>query len=69
MGAEAVLALMDATPETQACVVSLVGNHAVRVPLMECVNLTQKCTQAMADKNWELAVSLRGKGFMRNLET
>ena len=37
MGAEAVLALMDATPETPACVVSLDGNQTVRVPLMECV--------------------------------
>ena len=33
MGAEAVLALMDATPETPACVVSLDGNQTVRVPL------------------------------------
>lgn len=37
MGAEAVLALMDATPETPACVVSLDGNSTVRVPLLECV--------------------------------
>ena len=37
MGAEAVLALMDATPETPACVVSLDGNQTVRVPLVECV--------------------------------
>jgi len=37
MGAEAVLALMDAKPETPACVVSLDGNQTVRVPLMECV--------------------------------
>ena len=37
MGAEAVLALMDATPETPACVVSLDGNQTVRVPLMQCV--------------------------------
>jgi len=37
MGAEAVLALMDATPETPACVISLDGNQAVRVPLLECV--------------------------------
>ncbi len=41
MGAEAVLALMDATPETEACVVSLDGNAAVRVPLMACVEKTQ----------------------------
>lgn len=37
MGAEAVLALMEATPDTPACVVSLDGNQTVRVPLMECV--------------------------------
>ena len=37
MGAEAVLALMDATPETPACVISLDGNQSVRVPLMQCV--------------------------------
>ena len=41
MGAEAVLALMDATPTTPAAVVSLDGNAAVRVPLMACVEKTQ----------------------------
>lgn len=69
MGAEAVLALMDATPETEACVVSLVGNSSVRVPLMECVEKTKQVTVAMAEKNWDLAIQLRGKSFMRNLET
>jgi len=69
MGAEAVLALMDATPDTEACVVSLVGNSSVRIPLMECVEKTKAVTQAMAGKNWDLAVQLRGKSFMRNLET
>ena len=69
MGAEAVMALMDATPDTEACVVSLVGNSSVRVPLMQCVEKTKAVTQAMADKNWELAVQLRGKSFMRNLDT
>lgn len=39
MGVEAVVALMEATPETPACVVSLRGNHAVRLPLMECVQM------------------------------
>jgi hypothetical protein len=31
MGAEAVMALMEATPETEACVVSLDGNQAVSI--------------------------------------
>ena len=43
MGAEAVLALMDATPETPACVVSLDGNSTVRVPLLECVARVGTC--------------------------
>jgi len=68
MGVEAVLALMDATPTTPAVVVSLDGNTAVRVPLMECVEKTQAVTKAMNQKNWELAVQLRGKSFQRNLE-
>ncbi|KAI5640571.1 phosphofructokinase domain-containing protein [Phthorimaea operculella] len=37
MGAEAVMALMEATPETESCVVTLDGNQAVRLPLMERV--------------------------------
>merc|ERR1712226_181497 len=69
MGAEAVLALMDANPNTPSCVVSLDGNAAVRVPLMACVEKTQAVTKAMEAKNWELAVQLRGKSFQRNLET
>lgn len=69
MGAEAVMALMEASPDTEPCVVSLDGNQAVRLPLMECVRRTKAVAQAMADKNWELAVQLRGRSFARNLET
>lgn len=69
MGAEAVLALMDATPDSEACVVSLDGNSSVRVPLMECVRKTQAVSKAMEDRNWELAVQLRGRSFQRNLDT
>jgi hypothetical protein len=54
MGAEAVLALMDATPDTEACVVSLDGNAAVRVPLMACVEKTQ----AVAKVNFCFLISL-----------
>ncbi|KAL1123212.1 hypothetical protein AAG570_002299 [Ranatra chinensis] len=69
MGAEAVLALMEAQPGTEACVVTLEGNQAVRLPLMECVEKTKAVAKAMEDKKWELAVQLRGKSFQRNLET
>uniref|UniRef100_T1IV69 6-phosphofructokinase n=1 Tax=Strigamia maritima TaxID=126957 RepID=T1IV69_STRMM len=69
MGAEAVLALFEATPDTEPCVVSLDGNQAVRVPLMACVEKTQAVARAMVDKKWDLAVELRGRSFQRNLET
>lgn len=39
MGMEAVMALLEATPDTPACVVSLSGNQSVRLPLMECVQV------------------------------
>ena len=39
MGVEAVMALLEATPDTPACVVSLSGNQAIRLPLMECVQV------------------------------
>ena len=69
MGAEAVLALVEAKQDTEPCVVTLVGNVAVRVPLMACVEKTQAVTKAMAEKNWDLAIQLRGRSFTSNLET
>lgn len=69
MGAEAVMALVDATPESEPCVVTLRKNMAQRVPLMACVEKTQAVTKAMADKNWDLAIKLRGGSYLRNLET
>ena len=89
MGSEAVMALMDAAPDSDPIVVSLKvvyielrlgreglkievslkGNSAVRVDLMECVKKTQAVAQAMADRKWDLAVELRGKSFQNNLNT
>lgn len=69
MGAEAVMALFDATPESEACVISLAGNQAVRLPLMKCVQMTKNVGKCMKDKNWKDAVKLRGRSFERNLET
>uniref|UniRef100_A0A672JV25 ATP-dependent 6-phosphofructokinase n=1 Tax=Salarias fasciatus TaxID=181472 RepID=A0A672JV25_SALFA len=69
MGVEAVLALLEASPTTPACVVSLVGNQAVRLPLMECVQMTQEVQKAMDEKKFEDAVRLRGRSFEHNLST
>ncbi|VDK84040.1 unnamed protein product [Onchocerca ochengi] len=69
MGAEAVLALMEMTPESDPCVVSIDGNVIVRVPLMQCVQRTQAVKKAMDERDWESAVKLRGRSFQRNLQT
>ncbi|OWK56138.1 ATP-dependent 6-phosphofructokinase, platelet type [Lonchura striata] len=69
MGVEAVLALLEATPATPACVVSLSGNQAVRLPLMECVQMTQEVQKAMDEGRFLEAVKLRGRSFENNLNT
>ncbi|XP_040611504.1 ATP-dependent 6-phosphofructokinase, platelet type isoform X2 [Mesocricetus auratus] len=69
MGVEAVVALLEATPETPACVVSLRGNQAVRLPLMECVQMTQDVQKAMDERRFTEAVKLRGRSFEGNLKT
>uniref|UniRef100_A0A8C3AVN5 ATP-dependent 6-phosphofructokinase n=1 Tax=Cyclopterus lumpus TaxID=8103 RepID=A0A8C3AVN5_CYCLU len=63
MGVEAVLALLETTANTPACVVSLCGNQSVRLPLMECVQMTQEVQRAMDGKRFEEAVKLRGSNF------
>uniref|UniRef100_A0A8C8ZDI1 ATP-dependent 6-phosphofructokinase n=1 Tax=Prolemur simus TaxID=1328070 RepID=A0A8C8ZDI1_PROSS len=69
MGVAAVIALLEATPETPACVVSLSGNHTVRLPLMECVQMTQDVQKAMDEGRFKDAVRLRGRSFEGNLNT
>ncbi|XP_029313195.1 ATP-dependent 6-phosphofructokinase, platelet type isoform X5 [Cottoperca gobio] len=69
MGVEAVLALLETTANTPACVVSLCGNQSVRLPLMECVQMTQEVQRAMDGKRFEEAVKLRGRSFENNLKT
>uniref|UniRef100_A0A8B9H3L1 6-phosphofructokinase type A n=1 Tax=Astyanax mexicanus TaxID=7994 RepID=A0A8B9H3L1_ASTMX len=69
MGVEAVMALLEATPDTPACVVSLSGNQAVRLPLMECVQVTKDVTVAMKEGRYDDAVKLRGRSFENNWNT
>uniref|UniRef100_A0A452R8I2 6-phosphofructokinase type A n=1 Tax=Ursus americanus TaxID=9643 RepID=A0A452R8I2_URSAM len=63
MGVEAVMALLEGTPDTPACVVSLSGNQAVRLPLMECVQVVTKLQAP-----WLLAVG-SGLETPRSLST
>ncbi|KAI4885099.1 hypothetical protein NFI96_015744 [Prochilodus magdalenae] len=69
LGVEAVVALLEATPDTPACVIGLSGNQAMRLPLMECVNMTKEVQKAMNEKRFEEAIQLRGKSFENNWNT
>jgi len=66
MGAEAAISLLEATPETPACVISLDGNNAVRLPLMECVNKTRQVQAALDSGDFTAAANLRGRTFLGN---
>uniref|UniRef100_A0A8C7KQV6 Phosphofructokinase, liver type n=1 Tax=Oncorhynchus kisutch TaxID=8019 RepID=A0A8C7KQV6_ONCKI len=61
VGVEAVVALLEATPETPACVIGLSGNQAVRLPLVECVQMTKEVQKAMNEKRFDEAIQLRGR--------
>lgn len=69
MGAEAVLTLLDPNAQNTPLVISLEGNQIIRLPLMDCVRLTQSVNKALTDKDWNLALKLRGQSFQHNLET
>uniref|UniRef100_A0A4W4HDC6 ATP-dependent 6-phosphofructokinase n=1 Tax=Electrophorus electricus TaxID=8005 RepID=A0A4W4HDC6_ELEEL len=69
LGVEAVVALLEATPETSACVIGLSGNQAMRLPLMECVNMTKEVQKAMNEGRFDEAIQLRGKSFENNWNT
>ncbi|KAF7653428.1 hypothetical protein LDENG_00083040 [Lucifuga dentata] len=66
LGVEAVVALMEASPDTPACVIGLSGNQAVRLPLVECVEMTKLVQTAMNEKRFDEAVKLRGGSFENN---
>ncbi|XP_063070414.1 ATP-dependent 6-phosphofructokinase, liver type-like [Engraulis encrasicolus] len=66
LGVEAVVALMEATPDTPACVIGLSGNQATRLPLMECVEMTKEVQKAMNEKRFNETIQLRGKSFENN---
>lgn len=69
MGSEAVIALMNAKPESEPVVIAINGNQTCHVPLMGAVERTKAVAAAMAAKDFKRATELRGASFQRNLET
>lgn len=62
-GADAVNAVLEATPETPSPVICIVENQIVRRPLLEAVAQTQQVAKAIEQKDFAQAMSLRDAEF------
>jgi 6-phosphofructokinase 1 len=62
-GAEAVNAVLEATPETESPVITIIENKICRKPLVEAVRLTQLVPAAIAAKDFKQAMELRDAEF------
>ncbi|EOD52939.1 6-phosphofructokinase [Neofusicoccum parvum] len=62
-GAEAVNAVLDATPETPSPVICILENKIVRRPLMEAVKQTHEVAAAIKAKDFDRAMGLRDVEF------
>ncbi|KAG6006442.1 hypothetical protein E4U21_007060 [Claviceps maximensis] len=62
-GVEAVKAVLEATPETETCFIAMNENKIVRKPLMKAVQETKKVAEAVDNKEFDKAMSLRDTEF------
>ncbi|KAI0359832.1 6-phosphofructokinase [Trametes cingulata] len=67
-GVEAVEALLEATPETPSYMIGVRENKITRVPLMEAVKMTRQVAEAISQKDFQKAMSLRDPEFCESLE-
>ncbi|GJJ08561.1 hypothetical protein Clacol_002780 [Clathrus columnatus] len=66
-GVEAVNALLEATPSTPSYMIGMRENKIIRIPLVEAVNMTRAVAQAINEKDFEKAMSLRDPEFIEIL--
>ncbi|MBN8634117.1 MAG: 6-phosphofructokinase [Anaerolineae bacterium] len=69
MGAAAVDAVLNATPETEPQLIGLRNNRIVQAPLMKCVEQTRAVAAAIAAHDYEKAMELRGTSFKQTYNT
>ncbi|KAF8575190.1 phosphofructokinase, partial [Ramaria rubella] len=66
-GVEAVHTLLEATPEKPSYMIGMNENKITRIPLMDAVKMTREVAQAIHDKDFEKAMSLRDPEFVEVL--
>jgi len=63
VGHAAVEELLNSAPESEPQVIGMRYNRVTRLPLMECVKKTQAVAEAISERNFDLAMDLRGGSF------
>jgi len=63
VGHAAVEELLAATPEREPQLIGMRYNRVTRLPLMECIRQTRAVSEAMAARDYERAMDLRGGSF------
>jgi len=63
MGYEAVKTLLSAQPEDEPVLIGIKNNRMTRLPLADCIEKTRAVPEAIAAKDYELAMNLRSSSF------
>jgi 6-phosphofructokinase 1 len=69
LGAEAVNVVLADNPEHDVYLIGIQGNRITRVPLADCLEKTGILNQAIKNKDFDLAMQLRGTGFRESFRT
>ncbi len=69
LGHAAVEEVLAAAPDSEPQLIGMRGNRISKSPLMECVQKTQSVAEAIKDKNYSLAMELRGSSFNETFQT
>ncbi|HSM59023.1 MAG TPA: 6-phosphofructokinase [Candidatus Sulfomarinibacteraceae bacterium] len=69
LGAEAVRVLPTVGPDDPVPVIGIVGNRVAQTPLRTCLNNNEAVAEALAQRDYEKAMELRGKNFIDAFST
>ncbi len=69
LGYAAVEEILSATPGSTPCLIGMRGNRIVRTPLQHCVEQTRAVTAAIAERDFDKAMALRGSNYQAAFRT
>ncbi|TFY75434.1 hypothetical protein EWM64_g8579 [Hericium alpestre] len=67
-GLDAVDAILESTPSTPSYMIGVRENKIIRVPLMDAVKMTKAVADAISNKDFDKAISLRDTEFRDSLQ-